>query len=70
MKFKILIIVAHPDDETIGMGSTIKKHIDKGDDVVVISIGVDVVVSFVVIFCEFVVMINNIRANVIFECVC
>lgn len=37
MKSRILIIVAHPDDETIAMGSTIRKHADKGDDVVVIS---------------------------------
>ena len=29
----ILIIVAHSDDETIGMGGTIKKHTLKGDNV-------------------------------------
>ena len=37
MKEVILIVVAHPDDETIGMGGSIKKHINKGDDVCVIS---------------------------------
>ncbi len=37
MTKKILIIVAHSDDETIGMGGTIKKHIDNGDEVSVIS---------------------------------
>jgi len=34
---KILIVVAHADDETIGMGGTISKHIKKGDSVNVIS---------------------------------
>ncbi len=34
---KVLIVVAHTDDETIGMGGTIKKHINKGDDVFAIS---------------------------------
>ena len=29
----ILIIVAHPDDETIGMGGTIAMHSAKGDNV-------------------------------------
>ena len=37
MKEIVLIIVAHSDDETIGMGSTIKKHIKKGEEVIVIS---------------------------------
>lgn len=34
---KILIIVAHTDDETIGMGGTIKKHVNNGDEVFAIS---------------------------------
>lgn len=33
----ILIIVAHPDDETIGMGGTIAKHTKNGDKVYAIS---------------------------------
>ncbi len=37
MEEKILVIVAHPDDECIAMAGTIKKHINKGDDVLVIS---------------------------------
>ena len=37
MKKKILVFVAHSDDETLGMGGTIKKHTDKGDNVIVIS---------------------------------
>ncbi len=37
MKEVVLIVVAHPDDETIGMGGSIKKHINKGDEVYVIS---------------------------------
>lgn len=37
MKNSVLIIVAHPDDETISMGGTIRKHINNGDDVNIIS---------------------------------
>ncbi len=37
MKEVVLIVVAHPDDETIGMGGSIKKHIFKGDEVYAIS---------------------------------
>ncbi len=37
IKNKVLIIVAHSDDETIGMGGTIKKHINDGDNVFVIA---------------------------------
>jgi len=33
MMKNILIIAPHPDDETLGCGGTILKHIDKGDDV-------------------------------------
>lgn len=36
----ILVISAHPDDEILGLGGTLKKHIEKGDRV------------SVVIFCE------------------
>ena len=36
-KKRILVIVAHPDDETIGMGGTISKHVRNGDEVYVIS---------------------------------
>ena len=37
MKKNILVVVAHSDDETISMGGTIKKHVDRGDIVNVIS---------------------------------
>lgn len=30
---KILVVVAHSDDETLGMGATIARHIDEGDEV-------------------------------------
>ena len=33
---KILIIVAHPDDEILGMGGTILNHTKKGDDVTIV----------------------------------
>ena len=33
----ILVVVAHPDDETIGMGATNKKHVNNGDKVHVVS---------------------------------
>lgn len=33
----ILVVVAHPDDETIGMGATIKKHANNKDRVHVVS---------------------------------
>ena len=34
---KILLLVAHTDDETLGMGGTICKHINNGDQVYAIS---------------------------------
>ena len=37
-KLKILIVVAHSDDETIGMGGTIVKHNLRGDKVFAISL--------------------------------
>ena len=30
---KILAVVAHPDDEVIGLGGTLIKHISVGDEV-------------------------------------
>lgn len=30
---KILVISAHPDDETIGAGGTLLRHLDNGDDI-------------------------------------
>jgi len=36
---KILAIVAHPDDEIIGVGGTLCKHIDAGDTVRVVILG-------------------------------
>ena len=34
---KVLIVVAHPDDETLGMGAVIKRHVENGDRVYAIS---------------------------------
>lgn len=36
MKNKILVLVAHSDDETLGIGGTIAKHISIGDEVIVV----------------------------------
>lgn len=33
---KILVVVAHPDDEVLGMGGTILKHTQKGDTVKIV----------------------------------
>lgn len=33
---KILVIVAHPDDEVLGVGGTMLKHVEKGDHVRVV----------------------------------
>ena len=30
---KVLVFSVHPDDETIGMGGTILKHVDKGEEI-------------------------------------
>lgn len=34
----VLIIAAHPDDESIGMGGTLHKHIDAGDSISIVLI--------------------------------
>jgi len=41
IKKSILCVVAHPDDEALGIGGTIIKHIEKGDDVniIIFSVG-------------------------------
>lgn len=36
---KILAVVAHPDDETIGVGGTLYKHVRTGDEVHVLILG-------------------------------
>ena len=38
MKKRILVISPHPDDETLGLGGTISKHIFNGDDVFILTI--------------------------------
>ena len=38
MKKRILVISPHPDDETLGLGGTISKHIFDGDDVFILTI--------------------------------
>ncbi len=39
MKNKILVIAAHPDDEIIGIGGTVAKHINSGDECFAIILG-------------------------------
>ena len=36
---KVLIVVAHPDDEVLGVGGTILKHVDRGDHVDLLILG-------------------------------
>ncbi|GAB6100058.1 PIG-L family deacetylase [Halanaerocella petrolearia] len=36
---KILVVVAHPDDEILGVGGTLAKHIDNGDEVYCLILG-------------------------------
>lgn len=33
---RVLIFAAHPDDELLGLGGTVAKHVDAGDDVVAV----------------------------------
>lgn len=35
---RVLVLAAHPDDETLGVGGTIMKHIAHGDDVTVLTV--------------------------------
>jgi len=39
MKNKILVVAAHPDDEVLGVGGTIIKHIKNGDQVSILILG-------------------------------
>lgn len=40
---KIAIIAAHPDDETLGTGGAIAKHVASGDSVSVLIVGEGIV---------------------------
>ena len=35
----ILVVAAHPDDEILGVGGTIAKHVDNGDEVYALILG-------------------------------
>ena len=41
MNNKITVVVAHPDDEALGLGGTLIKHIEKGDkvNIIILSLG-------------------------------
>lgn len=38
-RMNILIVAAHPDDEILGVGGTIARHIEAGDEVCVLILG-------------------------------